>query len=142
MCRVEIKIFLKAVGVKEIIVNPSGWQPGKPPRIKIKLQSFAGAKNDEAIIGGLQQIEHVAVARIIPCGARIRTGHAPVRIRIDRVTRRLQPRLARIADKIQRRFFEGSLPVKSATMVLSSPAGKPISSTTRTHLPCASRAST
>src|SRR5260370_612212 len=101
--------FFYADGLKEIIANPSGWQPGKPPRIKIKLQSFAGAKNDEAIIGGLQQIEHVAVARVIPCGARIRTGHAPVRIRIDRVARRLQPRLARIADEIERRFCERHL---------------------------------
>jgi len=39
--RIEIEILFKAVGVKEIIANPSGRQRGKLPRIKIKLQSFA-----------------------------------------------------------------------------------------------------
>src|SRR5216683_7012999 len=100
--RVEIEILFEAVGIEEIIANPSSWQCRKRLRIKIKLQSLAGAENDKAIIGGVQQIEHVAVARVISRRARIRTGHAPVRIRIDRVACRLQPDLARIADEIER----------------------------------------
>src|SRR2546429_644755 len=43
----------------------------------------------KAIIGGAQQIEHIAVARVISCGARVGTGHAPVRIRIGGVACRL-----------------------------------------------------
>src|SRR5882762_6582602 len=107
--RVEIEVLFKTVGVKEIITNPSGWERGKLPRIKIKLQSFPGSKNDKAIIGVSQQIEHIAIARVISRGARIGTGHAPARIRIDRVARWLQPHLARIADEIERRSGEKHL---------------------------------
>ncbi len=34
---VEIEVFFKTVGVKEIIANPPRWQGGKLPRVKIKL---------------------------------------------------------------------------------------------------------
>src|ERR1700731_1763874 len=83
--RVEIKILFEAVGIKEIIANPSRWQRRELLRIKIKLQSLAGAENDKAIVGDSQQIEHIAVARVISCRARVRTGLAPLRIRIGGV---------------------------------------------------------
>src|SRR5713101_1089252 len=107
--RVEIEILFKAVGVKEIISNPSCRQRWKLLRIKIKLQSLAGTENDKAIVRSVQQVIHIAVARVIPCRVRIRTGHAPLRIRIDRVARRPQPYLSRIADVVKRRLRERHL---------------------------------
>src|SRR5712691_1141763 len=109
VCRVEIQVFFKTVGIKEIIANPSRRKRGNLPWIKIQLQPFPGSKNDETIIRVSQQVEHIAVARVIPRGSRVRTSHASLRIRIDRVTCRLQPYLARIADEIERRFGERDL---------------------------------
>src|SRR5258708_39555045 len=88
---VEIESLFEAVGVKKIIANPSGWQCGELPRIKIKLEPLPGSKNDEAIIGGAQQFEHVSIASVISRRMCIGTGHASIRIRINCVARRLPP---------------------------------------------------
>src|SRR6266571_3303586 len=71
--RVEVEILLEAVGVEEIIANPSAWHRGKLLRIKIKLEPLPGSKNDEAIIGSAQQIEDISVARVISSCVCIRT---------------------------------------------------------------------
>src|SRR2546426_10003037 len=74
--RVEVEILLEAVGVEEIIANPSAWHRGKLLRIKIKLEPLPGSKNYEAIIGSAQQIEDISIPRIISRRVCIRTGHA------------------------------------------------------------------
>jgi len=89
---------------------------GKLFGIKIKFQPFARAKYDKAIIGSAQQVEHIAVARIIPRCASVRSGHAAMGIRIDRVTRGREPRLARIAHEIQRRLRQRHLGTRIAFM--------------------------
>src|SRR5258708_25415168 len=88
--RVEIEILFEAVRVKKIIANPSGWQGGELPRIKIKLKPLPGSKNDEAIIGSPQKIEHVSLASVISSRTCIGTSHASIRIRLKVATRRLQ----------------------------------------------------
>src|SRR5260370_1301490 len=103
--RVKIEILFEAIGVKEIIANPSSWQRRKLPRIKIKLEPLTGSKNDKAIIGSTQQIEDISVARVISRRVCIRTGHASLRIRINGIARRLQPDFARIANEDQSQWF-------------------------------------
>src|SRR5260370_21758560 len=107
--RVEIEILFEAVRVKKIIANPSGWQCGELPRIKIKLEPLPGSKNDEAIIGSAQQIEHVSIASVISRRMCIVTGHASIRIRINGVARRLQPDFARLTNEIEGRLREWHL---------------------------------
>src|SRR5712691_3146490 len=85
--RVKSEMLFEAIGVKEIIANPSGWHRWKLSRIKIKLEPLPGSKNDETIIGSAQQIEDISVARVISRRVRIGAGHASVRIGIDRVAR-------------------------------------------------------
>src|SRR5258708_37142190 len=65
--RVEIEILFEAVRVKKKNANPSGWQCGELPRIKIKLEPLPGSKNDETINGSAQQIENVSIATVIFC---------------------------------------------------------------------------
>src|SRR5260370_20125659 len=107
--REEIEILLEAVRVKKIPGNPSGWQWGELPRIKIKLEPLPESKTDEAIIGSAQQIEHVSIASVISRRMCIGTGHASIRIRINGVARRLQPDFARIANEIEGRLREWHL---------------------------------
>jgi len=56
--RVEIEILFEAVGVKEVIANPSGRHRGKLPRIEIKLESLPRPRNDEEIRLCAQQTKH------------------------------------------------------------------------------------
>src|SRR5260370_12186657 len=65
MGSVEIEILFKTVGVKEIIANPSGWHSGELPRIKIKLESLPGSKNDQAILGSPQHLPHIPLSPVI-----------------------------------------------------------------------------
>src|SRR5258708_17690025 len=107
--RVEIEILFEAVRVKKTSANRSGWQCGELPRIKIRLEPLPGSKNDEAIMGSAQQIEHVSIASVISRRMCIGTGHASIRIRINGVARRLQPDFARIANEIEGRLREWHL---------------------------------
>src|ERR1700688_4257468 len=83
---VEIEILLESVRVKEIIAHPSCGKRGQLARIKVELDALARAKNDEAIVRGTEQIQHIAVARVVSRGASVGAGHAAIRERVDRVT--------------------------------------------------------
>ena len=52
---------------------------------------------DKAVIGFLQQIENVAVARVIPCCTGVGAGHAALRPGILRVAGGRQADFARVA---------------------------------------------
>src|SRR5260370_17295675 len=105
---VEIEILLEAVRVEKVIAHPSCGKRGQIARVEIQLDAFAGAKYDKAIVSGAEQIEHIARARVVPCGARVGSSHTAVRERVRSVACRSKTNFARIAKKFERSLGEGN----------------------------------
>ena len=88
---VEIEILLEAVRIEKVIAHPTRRKSRQLARIEIEFDAFSGAEDDEAIIRGGEQIQHIAKARVVAGGTGVRAGHAAIRERINGVARGSEP---------------------------------------------------
>src|ERR1700720_3600969 len=71
-------------------------------RIEVQLDAFTGTKDDEAVVGGAQEILHVAVTGIVAGGSRIGASFAASCVGGGRVARGRKALLLRGAEKSER----------------------------------------
>src|SRR5271163_1114464 len=101
VCGVKVEIFFEAVGVEEIIADPSGGERGEVARVEVELDAFAGAEDGEAVVGGGEEAADVAVAGVVAGGARVGAAGAALSVGIERVAGGGEARFFREAEEGQ-----------------------------------------
>src|SRR5271163_4491365 len=85
VCGVKVEIFFEAVGVEEIIADPSGGERGEVARVEVELDAFAGAEDGKTVVGGGEEAADVAVAGVVAGGVRVGASGAEVGVGIGGV---------------------------------------------------------